>query len=241
MDRYILLFKKLCIEQRRTLLIGIGGYLGFWVIIGMLSGYFSSSPYEGGSWIIYCLLGSLMLTYSASYMFHEMSKRKGRISVLMTPATSGEKFIVRLAIVLPGMFLVTVLGYFLYGFADSLTFAITKGIWIPFFNPFKVFDIEAFVWMTELSVFLFMDALFIFGSVAWPKRSYPKTLLLIAGLFILFFLMCWMVWKIFSTFGVYARVTDEYAFYWSVIAWILLFAVAIVYGAFLMFKRKTIS
>lgn len=241
MDRYTLLFKKLCAEQKKTLLIATAGFMGFWVIIGMFRGFMGGYPDSGDMLITYIFLGSVFLTFAASSMFHEMSKKKGRISVLMTPASPVEKFLVRFFLVLPVMALVTIFGYFLYGISNSLTFALSQGHWAPFFNPFVIFLGENYLWMLFFSLFLLTDALFMFGSVAWPKRSYPKTLLLIALLVIIFFLVLWMIWKFLYAAGIYVRITDESAFWWSVNAWLLVFAVALIYGTYLMFKRKMID
>lgn len=241
--RFGQLLYKLLAEKRKSLMIFAGGFIGFWIIIGIYTGLWGS-VIDANSYIIYILLAGMICSLAASKMFSEMSKKEGKISVLILPASQTQKFVTRLLLVVPGMIILTIIGYLLYGYTNLLAFGLYNDIWLSLYNPMSsLFSSSSIIlsFFFFISLFLLSESFFIFGAIAWPKRSFLKTILAIAALMIAMGFILWLFVKVFTGIGLYIRVTNENAFTWSFITIVTLISVAITYCAFILFKRKTIA
>lgn len=240
-SRFGMICRKLLVEKRKNLLTMTIGYIGFCLAYGLIMAWFGAVP-APGNFVTYILLAGLACSIVAAGMFSDTIDKEGKIAVLMTPASAFDKFIPRLIAVVPGMMILSVAGYIVYGYSDILIFGITNNYWVDLYFPIEGWNkYSTQTLFLILSWFLFSESLFIFGAVVWPKRSFLKTVCLMAGLMIFFGCTAWLFARGMKE-SVYAvQITDEDAFAWSVITIIFLISMGITYSAYYLFKRKTIA
>ena len=137
------------------------------------------------------------------------------------------------------MLILVIIGYPVFCYADILALGVSYGQWVSFtiphiFNIFNGPDAVLGVCIL-LSMFLFSESIFIFGAVAWPRKSLLKSI----GVFIAiqFLLSLLTMAFIKSNSYLYIDIVDETAFGWSVTAIITAIAIGIIYCAYLKFKR----
>lgn len=238
-NTFSLLCKKYIIEHRKNILMFCTGYLGLFVIFGILTGLTGNTVSDTLFWM-YVVIAGPVCAGVASKMFAETTTKEGSIALLMTPASSGEKFSVRLLAVLPCVVAVTVIGYIVFGYTSILVAGMRYGFWYPLYLPpvSSTYGIETLFLL--ISLFLFIESGFIFGSVVWPKRSFPKTLCCFAGLLIIFGFLMWVIIKICRATGIYFEVVDQQAFTWSIISIIFALAICLTIFSFFRFKKKMI-
>lgn len=236
---FMKLAKKMFIENRKTLLMLCGGYFGALAVVGIWCGFngvYSSST----TMIIYSVLAALMCSVMASLMFHDFTTKEGRINALMTPASRTEKFWLRLIAVLPGGLLLAFAGYYVLAGFMNVTAGISHDIWLP------LYSVSMFVkWLgweaicMSLASFLLSEGFFIFGAIAWPRKSFLKTLLVQAGIgFVCSTLMVFAARFIIHNYTVI--VNDPEMLLWIATIVTALIGMALIYAAYVLFKRKTI-
>lgn len=229
--------RKLLIEQRRTLTYTVGGYLGISILLGLFLGYFSMYP-NGGNLMLYIFLAGMACAFAASKMMFELTSKEGRTSLLMSPDTAANKFIVRLIAILPGMLILVAVGYIAYAYSDLLMNGISNDIWLPLKNPFNGVPSEIII-MT-VSFFLFNEAVFIFGATAWPRKSFIKTVGLLALIQIALSFAMAGIYKIFVASGWSIEIVNGDAFFWCICTTITIVSAAIMYAAYIKFKRSQV-
>lgn len=235
-----LIVKKLFIEHRKTLTILTAGYLGACILFGLWSGYLGAAPGEG-SFVVYILISGFAMAIAASRMFADMATKEGRISLLMTPGSSAGKYWPRFVAVLPGMLLLVVLGYFAYGYSDILAMGLMLDIWLPLPDPFSGLEGKfASTVGILVSMFLFNESIFMFGAVAWPKKSFLKSLAVFVVIQIGLTMIATAVIKGMIGSGVSIEIVDGEALAWIVSGIITAVAAAIMYLGFLKFKNSTL-
>lgn len=235
-NRFLMMCGKIATEQRKTLLVTTGGYLGICAVLGLWSGFFGGAP-AAGNFVFYLVLAWIACSLVASRMFSEITRKEGRTALLMTPARAADKFLPRLIIVLPGMLLLCTLGYLVYGYTDVLMMGMKFDIWPDVYNPFANWtESDTCTFCSMLAFFLLSESFFIFGAVTWPRKSFLKTFCLIAALQIA---LSFLAWGMFKT-GLEIEVYDAKAFVWSVVAIETLIATGITLWAFIRFKRLTL-
>lgn len=235
-----MVIKKLLIEQRRTLMMLCGGYLGMCVLIGLWFGLFGARVGQEG-FILYIFLSGLACAIVASKMFFDMTSKEGRVSLLMTPATAAQKFMPRLAAILPGMLVLVALGYIVLGLSDMVMIRINYGMWGSFYNPFASSSPDLGLLIFSLSaMFLFNESIFIYGSVAWPRKSFLKSLGVFALIQIVFSFISSAVLKTMIAHGMAFEIVNGEALAWTIANCIVVAAVAIIWGAYIKFKRSTV-
>ena len=178
------------------------------LLLAMLIGYAGADEFDDFrvySSIIFSMFTYLLLigsAYSASQIMETMDTQQKRLSYLMLPATSLEKFVVRALYVTVGFVVMATLAFML---AEA-----TRFLFLPFFDVhesfhqsiFALFDISHFnSWPDEyicrnvlgaLCTALVMGwghSLFILGGCYWQKHPFWKTLgiiLLVNQLMIMF-------------------------------------------------------
>lgn len=229
--------RKMLIEQRRTLLYAAGGYLGICAVLGLWGGFFGSTPDPGVP--IYILVSMFACALAASKLGYDLTSKEGRTALLMTPATAADKFLPRLIAVLPAMLILVAIGYPVFCYADILALGVTYGHWVPFEWP-NLFDgPNVTLGVCALfSLFLFSESIFIFGAVAWPKKSLLKSI----GVFILIQFILSLLAMVFikSDAHLYIDIVDANLFGWSVTAVITAISIGIIYCAYLKFKRTQV-
>lgn len=126
----------------------------------------------------------LFTTLGASVMFSSMSNKSSRLSTLVLPASSLEKFLTYFLVYIVGTAIVFCISVFL---ADLLRVA-----WISLFTPYgseaslcplnywlfhdrNPSDSDYCVFSVIFSMFVTLQALFALGSILWKKLSFIKT------------------------------------------------------------------
>ncbi|MCM1369099.1 MAG: hypothetical protein NC204_01875 [Candidatus Amulumruptor caecigallinarius] len=180
-----LVTKKYLTENRRMLLITAGSYLGFSFLIGSWMAIMGIPPSEGMN-AFYMFLSGLACAIVASMMFSDLGSKEKRISVLMTPAKASDIFLVRLAAVLPCMILLVYAGLLLFNYSCILFIGMQSGYYPDFPHLYNFRYEDALMLCMGIAMFLFNESLFIFGAVAWPKKSFIKTLGIFALLQLVF-------------------------------------------------------
>ncbi len=152
--------------------------------------YISSSTIEPSASFMSGLFIWLLFifgTLGASFIMEELKTKTGKISLLMTPATSFEKWFIKWFIYTI-LFLIVFTTLFIW--SDSTKVLICKIIFpanhnIAMFNFNNIVDIDSdnlrtfFNTWYELGMiisgYLFTQSLFILGGTIWPKGAFIKT------------------------------------------------------------------
>lgn len=182
-----LIMYKILSEHKKGFSIIASGYLVFLFLIGIWEGYLGGMP-TGTSGGFYILFSGFPLALGASLLFSDMSRKEGRISLLMIPATAFEKFLPRFILAFPVVLTIVILGFFTLSYGQILGFGYHTGLWTSPVNPFGPLNQPINIASTFflLSIFLFNEALYMFGSIAWPKYSFIKTFgIMVAGMILI--------------------------------------------------------
>lgn len=238
--RFSMVCKKMLIEQRKTIIMIVGAYLGLCVLLGFWFGFMGAKMSIEGV-IFYVMIAGLACALVASKMFFDMCSKEGRISLLMLPASPLEKFMSRFIAILPGMILLVIAGYILMDFSNILTVGIKHHEWLSFYNPFSEIHGAAWIGCTFFfSIFLLNESLFVFGSIAWPRKSFIKTLGVFVIIQFLFSLISTvLVESILQTNWNY-EIADENVIMWSMALILLLIAAGLFYATYVKFKKASV-
>lgn len=232
--------KKLLVEQRKTLTILCGSYLGACVLFGLWCGYLGGVP-RSDTFAIYLILSGFALAIAASKMFFDMTTKEGRISLLMTPGSAAGKYWPRFIAVLPGMLLLAALGYILYAASDILVLGVLQNLWLPIPNPFENMSGDGIASsFFVFSLFLFSESIFMYGAVAWPKRSFLKSLGVFVIIQISITVLSTLVIKAMMGSSISIEVVNPNALGWIVTGTITAIAIGIMYAGFRKFKNSTV-
>lgn len=234
----MLVTKKLLTEHRKTYLYLIAGYLGFCLLVGIWVGYIGGAP--GSTCLfIYSFFAGLVSTIIASMTFFELRNKEGRISCLMTPASAADKFIPRLLGVGPGMIILLTAGYFVLSFGIILSNGLLY--WYPaatMIPGIREIGKETILFVT--GSYCVNVSFFILGSVLWPKKSFFKTLLALIILQMALSTILFGIFKMINPMMYDVEITDTDSFMWGSFAFSLLLSAALLYTAYLRFKRFTV-
>ena len=234
---FMKLARKMFIENRKTLLILCGGYLGSFAVIGLWAG-FNGMNSSNSSAVMYAFFASLVCSVIASLMCHDFCTKEGRINALMTPACQSHKFWIRLMAVFPGALLLVLAGYYVMSGCMNLAMGLTYSTWLPVYNPFKCFGGDYQSYLVFGSMFLLNEGLFILGAVAWPRKSFLKTLLVQAGLGMLLSFVGIAIAKMSMNYTIVVH--DEDAFAYIILSVIAALGLGLIYASYHLFKRATI-
>lgn len=235
-----IIVKKLFIEQKKTLTILCASYLGACVLFGIWCGYLGNAP-TNDNFVIYMLLSGFVLAIAASKMFFDMSTKEDRISLLMTPGSAAGKYWPRFLAVLPGMLVLVAAGYLLYGYSDLLALGIMQDLWLSLPNPFGYVngDFDSTIGII-VAIFLFNESIFMYGAVAWPKRSFIKSLGIFVIIQIGLTMIATAIIKTMVNSDISIEIVDPQAFCWIVAGFISVIAAGIMYAGFRKFKTSTV-
>lgn len=239
-SNFSLIVKKLLIEQRKTILFMCGGYLGACLLFGLWSGYLGASP-RNTNLVIYLILSGLTCAIVASKMFYDMTTKEGRISLLMTPGSAAGKYWPRFIAVLPATLALIAAGYLVYGYSDLLALGIIHDHWLTLPNPFgNIRGNEVAVFGSLLAIFLFNESIFMYGAVAWPKKSFLKSLGVFVIIQISLTVILTAIAKTLIHSDISIEVVDPEALGWIIIAIVTAVAIGIMYAGFRRFKNSTV-
>jgi len=236
---FVMLARKMFIENRKTLLMLCGGYLGALAVVGLWSGFngvYSSSVTVS----VYYMLAGLVCAVTASLMFHDFTTKEGRINALMTPASRTAKFWLRLLAVVPGVLILVLAGYYVLAGCMNLAFGVIHDIWLPIYNDLSFVEPFCFeTFMLLLTSYIFSEGMFIFGAIAWPRKSFLKTLLVQAGLGLLLSTILIGVTKLLMPHYTFI-VNDGDALMWILLSMVMAAGLALIYAAYMVFKRSAV-
>lgn len=206
-SRFINFLMKDIIENWKSNLLRIISMYGLIVLIFFFNNYFSFEHYSptdqhaanqiesfGMGLFMWCLWGFGCV--SASLTFERMKSKTGKISLLMTPVTSFEKYLVKWILMTIMYLVVFLLVYKLADYTRVLFFSLLYPD-IDIIKPISLLHMvgdsdqywslfttnSKFVCM--ISGYLFFQSLFVLGSAFWPKNAFIKTF---AVLLIIFFI-----------------------------------------------------
>lgn len=228
------LCKKLYAENKKTLITFAGGYIGIWAVIGAWLGLASVDIIDA-MFILYIVTAAVVTLVVTSMQFNELGKKETKIASLMTPANNYEKFIIRIVSVIIGTAIIITLGYLALYYSFCLTYPGTK-----FTSATDVLT-NANHLSKSIPTMVLIESIYIFGSVAWPKKSFLKT----TGVMILIQTMLITIIFVIGTYCrnnyIYIEIVDEKTFYNSIITIEFLISAIILYFSYRKFKTTTIA
>ena len=190
-DNLMLTAKKEFIDNRKAILLAIGSCLGLCILLGAFLGNFNlgGGPKEV---FMFVFMFGIISTIAGSLTFSNMKTKESRIATLMLPAAPFYKFFVRWLAVVPGLFLILILGFYLGDYVRIFVNWIMSDGHMPD-SYGKVTDIWGILSIETgstgyliltliLSGYFFSQAIYILGSILWPKLSYIKTLFILWAL-----------------------------------------------------------
>lgn len=238
-----LMCRKSIIENARKLLLAVVIYMGACLVLGMWFGYLGI-PMGPIGFMIYAFFGMMVCAFIDSKTFAELTSKEGRIAMLMVPASAVDKYWTRVAAVVVGVYLLLFAGWYVLCCGNVLLLGIRHDMWIKeLLNPFDAFGY--YEWEEYLSLLvssLWVQSLYILGSVAWPKHSFLKSTAVLVGFYLILILVAvalvcyargWMV-----NFMSLTIIEEHFFLIWRAI--ILLMAAGMLWGGFKLFERKQI-
>lgn len=206
-SRFTNFLMKDLIENWKSNLLRIISMYGLITIVFFFNNYFSFKNYSptnlyvanqvesfGLVLFLWCLWGFGCV--SASLTFERMKTKIGKISLLMSPVTSLEKYLVRWFLMTIVFLAVFLLVFKLADYSRVLFFSILYPD-IDIIKPISLMHMvgnsneywslfpsnSTFICM--VSVYLFFQSFFLLGSAFWPKNAFLKTF---AVLLVIFFI-----------------------------------------------------
>ncbi len=238
-----LMCRKSLTENARKLMLLVAIYLGACVAMGLWFGYFSIVMGPIG-FMLYSFFAMMICAFIDSKIFGELTSREGRIAMFMTPASASDKYWPRVVTMIVGVYLLLFVGWYLMCCANVLILFILHSMWVKdLLNPLNTFDYLPAREFYSLSVStLFVQSLFIFGSVAWPKHSFLKSSATLIGLLmVLVFTVSFVIWHFETLMEKILSNTSicDYIFYtWRTL--LLILSVGLLWWSYKIFERKQI-
>lgn len=201
-NTFILTARRDFVENKKMLLLGVGTVWAIYILFGALLGY--NGRGGGISEVMVCgFFATIFSCIAGSLAFSNLKTKEGRISTYMLPSTSLDKFMVRWIAVVPVLFIVIVAGFYLCDLSRILVCWLcdypwlVNGKYMHVINVFGILKFEPASYYKSLvfllaSIYLFNQAVYLFGSVLWPRLSFIKT-----------FVACWILQTVFGFVGIY--------------------------------------
>lgn len=228
---------KLWIENKKTLLIATCAYWGLFILIGAWIGMLGGSPSEVDM-VLYIMFAGLICALTASMTFSDLKNKEGRISTLMLPASPSDKFIPRLIGGVLGTLIIVFIGYFILEYSQIVAHYLAHNSIADIYLPTSHLGGREIISLAMIvSIFLFNESLFIFGAIAWPRKSFLKTLGIFLAIWIVLSLLIGITIKNASNVVI---MINETAVCWIFTGITALVSISIVYAAFIKFKRTTV-
>jgi magnesium-transporting ATPase (P-type) len=201
LPRFVNLCRKEVVENWKSNLLRTVLVFGVMVIVFLWNGYFEYrhvdpvhfiSRYTDYDSVWRFVLHSFFFflfgfgCLSASFTMEKMKNKTGRLSALMTPATSFEKFFSGWLISTIVFLIVFLLAFKLADYTRILVFSLIYPDLAQAMFPVNLCDLvgenrsfhvfrEMYQLEFVLSLYLFVQSLFVLGSSIWPKKSFIKT------------------------------------------------------------------
>lgn len=215
LPRFINLCRKEMVENWRSNVLRMVLMYGVMVVVMVWSGYFEYRTYNPVSFVKryagadpawgFILMAFLWFLFgfgclSGSLTMEKMKSKTSRLSVLMTPVTPFERFFSRWLISTIVFLVVFLIIFFLADytriFVYSLIYSDVKEVILPVslgdlvgsgksrFLFSKVYELAL-----VLSIYCFVQSLFVLGSSVWPKNSFLKTFAAVAIIVLIYVLV----------------------------------------------------
>lgn len=189
MNLYILTLRKYLADNRRKLLLRLGGLAALSVILG----YFLAATHTNDSNDVCIALSMAFTVYAciiASTVFATMKSSRGRIATLMTPATAWDKFAARWTVAVPLTLIALFAAFWLADASRMVIFPLldpsARPTWVSLADAHNLGQILYMMIGFPIAI----QAFFIFGAIAWPKNSALKSVLILWGWGILSIVLC---------------------------------------------------
>ncbi|MDE6008685.1 MAG: hypothetical protein K2G90_05710 [Muribaculaceae bacterium] len=173
------LFRKDFLENKKTYLYELLVAWGICILLGSFMGIAGRGGGMGELIAFYIAIHYISNVYS-SLSFSNMKHKSGRIATLMLPVSCKEKYIMKWFMAVPVMFAVGIIGYYLGDASRMIAAWLADSRSCPSYfhvpNPFYSTDseVELLIFIAFTSYF-FSQALYLLGSILWPKLSFIKT------------------------------------------------------------------
>lgn len=262
MSRFVNLCRKEMVESWKANLLRIVMMYGIMAIAFVWNGYFqynhpesllnrglTSDPIWSFSLVVFLWAIIIMGLLSASFIMERMKSKTNRIAMLMTPATTFEKFFSRWLVFTFGFLIVFLLAFKLADWTRVLVYMISYPelkdiiattplshlVGRDYWTAFQTCS----GFMLGVSAYFFFQSLFILGSTIWPKNAFVKTFSAIVVIAIIYVVIGATLTKIvFEARGVHGinqSISDEFMMDLSII---LFFGMAIFNWVVAYFRFK---
>lgn len=224
LPRFMNLCRKEMVENWRSNVLRMVLMYGVMAVVMVWNGYFEyrywhSGQIEDPAWtfllvvFIWSLWGFGCL--SASFTMEKMKTKTSRTSMLMVPATPFEKFFSRWFVFTVVFLVIFLISYKLADYTRfiiySLAYPEEKDFIIPVDLSHLVGERKTYYTLCRtglqfgalLSVYFFVQSLFVLGSSIWPKNSFLKTFASGTVIAIVYFLLAVFMSKMFLENGNY--------------------------------------
>ena len=142
----------------------------------------------------------IMGLLSASFVMERMKTKTNRIAVLMTPATMFEKFLSRWLVFTFGFLIVFLIAFKLADYTRVMVYSLIYPEVKEVILPVNLGDLvgsgkrwflfnETYQLILVLSIYCFVQSLFVLGSSVWPKNSFLKTFVSVTIIVLIYVLM----------------------------------------------------
>lgn len=192
LSRFMDLCRKDMVESWKTNLLRVGMMFGVMVVIFVWSGYYhykSQYSYDEQvevSLYTFLWMGLICGCLAASFTMERMKSKTSRLSVLMTPATSFEKFFSRWLISTLVYVVVFIIAFKLADYTRVLLYSLSypeKNVVAADFGYLFATDGEYALFPHTtcrakglfIVGYFFVQSCFVLGSSIWPKNSFIKT------------------------------------------------------------------
>lgn len=233
---------KLLVDNRRQYLVGMGAYLGFWLVFGLIAGLFTSQGGDGES-VTYGIISTLFASRIASISFSDMCRNQDRLAILMQPASVAAKLWPRFLICTVAIAVLIFVGYCTLEAGRIISFNLMYHQPTPFSWPTVVeYDGSYLIgWLIVTNFLLFNQAVFFFGGILWPKASAIKTLAVcMAFLTLLIGGAASLQYILLSHDYIIVPAVSENTFMWILNGVMLSFTILLLWLAYRRFKTSTI-
>ena len=156
--------------------------------------------YNVFAWFLLCF-GCL----SASLTLEKMKSKAGRLSVLMLPATSFEKFFSRWLITTVAFLIVFFIAFELADFTRVAVYSFLYPEAREVIIPIRIWDYDpladAYFRMMLIPFYFFVQSFFVLGSTVWPRNAFLKTFAAVTIIWILYISAYVVVMKLMTAYG----------------------------------------
>lgn len=254
LPRFIHLCRKDMVESWKSNVLRIVLLYGVMAVVLVWNGYFEYRTHDSFHFIerhahsdpakIFILLAFLWFLFgfgclSASLMMEKMKSKTSRQAALMVPSTSFEKFFSRWLIAIVVFLVVFLITFKLADYTRVLVYSLVYPDIKEIISPVSLGDLVgkgkgwfAFHEMYELrcvlSIYVFVQSLFVLGSSVWPKNSFLKTFAAVTIIVSIYVMVTMMMGNMLlqgsgKDYGsIFPSVTEKQAFNWATLIFMLL-------------------